>query len=148
MLRRPPGSTRTDTRIPYTTLFRSSADPPVQQIREFVRVLRLLREDFLEDALGGGVALADVVDHLAIAVDRDALGSAAWLSVIAPSPMFLRARARSVAVAVTGEAGLAALFFAACLAMGDSPGQGSWPSLCCAAGPRTPPGAPRCWCGG
>src|SRR3546814_742802 len=54
-----------------------SADPPVQQIRELVRVLLLLREDFLEDALGGGVALADVVDHLAIAVDRDALGSAA-----------------------------------------------------------------------
>src|SRR3546814_12423932 len=76
-------------------------------IREFVRVLLLLREDFLEDALGGGVALADVVDHLEIAVDRDALGSAAWLSVIAPSPMFLRARARSVAVAVTGAAGMA-----------------------------------------
>src|SRR3546814_10112625 len=95
-------------------------------IREFVRVLLLLREDFLEDALGGGVALADVVDHLAIAVDRDALGSAAWLSVIAPSPMFLRARARSVAVAVTGEAGLAAFFFAACLAMGDSSGQERW----------------------
>src|SRR3546814_2600589 len=157
MIRRPPRATRTDTLLPYTTLFRSlpsqgeeprrklaaeaaptggvvsrgwaragvprrpgSADPPVQQIREFVRVLLLLREDFLEDALGGGVALADVVDHLAIAVDRDALGSAAWLSVIAPSPMFLRARARSVAVAVTGEAGLAAFFFSACLAMGGS----------------------------
>src|SRR3546814_6590362 len=38
--------------------------------------------------------------------------------------MFLRARARSVAVAVTGEAGLAAFFFAACLAMGGLLGSG------------------------
>src|SRR3546814_1955057 len=53
----------------------ASADPPVQQIRELVRVLLLLREDLFEDALGGGVALADVVDHLAIAVDCDALGN-------------------------------------------------------------------------
>src|SRR3546814_19363629 len=111
-------------------------------IREFVRVLLLLREDFLEDALGGGVALADVVDHLAIAVDRDALGSAAWLSVIAPSPMFLRARARSVAVAVTGEAGLDAFFFSTCLAQGESPGQGSWSSRVCGEDNGKSPGAP------
>src|SRR5690348_1689601 len=50
------------------------ADPAVQQVLHVVGVLFLLGEDVLEHALGGGVAVADVVDHLAIAVDRDALG--------------------------------------------------------------------------
>src|SRR3546814_10675008 len=34
MIRRPPRSTRTDTLLPYTTLFRSSRDPAVQPGRQ------------------------------------------------------------------------------------------------------------------
>src|SRR3546814_10031673 len=36
MIRRPPRSTRTDTRVPYTTLFRSF--PGIQPIRGYARV--------------------------------------------------------------------------------------------------------------
>ncbi len=46
---------------------------------EVVGVLFLHREDALEHALGGRVLVADVVDHLAIAVDRDALGDEVFL---------------------------------------------------------------------
>src|SRR3546814_18487550 len=33
MIRRPPRSTRTDTLLPYTTLFRSAGPPPVDPVR-------------------------------------------------------------------------------------------------------------------
>src|SRR3546814_10485150 len=36
MIRRPPRSTRTDTLIPYTTLFRSPAEPPPMNIKVMV----------------------------------------------------------------------------------------------------------------
>ncbi len=45
----------------------------LEQAHEVVGVLFLHREDALEHPLGGRVLVADVVDHLAIAVDRDAL---------------------------------------------------------------------------
>src|SRR3546814_5421569 len=64
MIRRPPRSTRTDTLVPYTTLFRSR--DPVQQPRQQVVVPRdLLR-------LPGEVRLTVVViqDRLVIAADR------------------------------------------------------------------------------
>src|SRR3546814_12637701 len=130
MIRRPPRATRTDTLLPYTTLFRSlpsqgeeprrklaaeaaptggvvsrgwalagvprrpgSADPPVQQIREFVRLPLLLRDDFLAAALGGGVAPPVAVDLPAITLDRDALVLAARSPYTGPRHMFLRARA-------------------------------------------------------
>src|SRR3546814_11677388 len=41
MTRRPPGSTRTDTLFPYTTLFRSRyVDEPGATLRELARVVR------------------------------------------------------------------------------------------------------------
>src|SRR3546814_12981897 len=40
MIRRPPRSTRTDTLVPYTTLFRSSAQPR----RQFARRLRVVAD--------------------------------------------------------------------------------------------------------
>src|SRR3546814_5565805 len=46
MMRRPPISTRTDTLLPYTTLFRSEVEP--------------LREDGLEDVAGEDVLLDDL----------------------------------------------------------------------------------------
>src|SRR3546814_2028624 len=46
MIRRPPRSTRTDTLLPYTTLFRSgSADPPLQAV--LGGLLRSGRRDLL-----------------------------------------------------------------------------------------------------
>ncbi len=42
-----------------------------------------LCQDMFEDALGGGVAIADVVDHLAVAVDRNALGDEVFLDHVA-----------------------------------------------------------------
>src|SRR3546814_12798280 len=49
MIRRPPRSTRTDTRFPYTTLFRSTALPPWQGRGEG-RALRTAREPRREPA--------------------------------------------------------------------------------------------------
>src|SRR3546814_19502040 len=49
MIRRPPRSTRTDTLLPYTTLFRSAhllvhgALPPASQLKAYKRKLRRLR---------------------------------------------------------------------------------------------------------
>src|SRR3546814_15317426 len=46
MIRRPPGSTRTDTLFPYTTLFRSvdRDDLPDGGARQFVRVIEAIRK--------------------------------------------------------------------------------------------------------
>src|SRR3546814_11660506 len=41
MIRRPPRSTRTDTLFPYTTLFRSSAVAPVQEVRGLIPGLQV-----------------------------------------------------------------------------------------------------------
>src|SRR3546814_20800039 len=46
MIRRPPRSTRTDTRFPYTTLFRSTDDPEAGDLYEvgtLAQVLQLLK---------------------------------------------------------------------------------------------------------
>src|SRR3546814_2923354 len=77
MIRRPPGSTRTDTRFPYTTLFRSRAEPFVaipaeglqrvdRRLQEFPRVeLRpALRRD-PPDLRGHRQAAVGVDVHLA-----------------------------------------------------------------------------------
>src|SRR3546814_952824 len=66
MIRRPPRSTRTDTRFPYTTLFRSdrwrvpAPDPdrvrPVDRVRgaELLPVLLQLRRRSADRMIGGG----------------------------------------------------------------------------------------------
>src|SRR4051812_8735798 len=46
----------------------------LEQGREIIGVLFLLRQDLLHQAPGGRVLLAEVGDHLAVAVDGDALG--------------------------------------------------------------------------
>src|SRR3546814_4526404 len=47
MLRRPPGSTRTDTLFPYTTPFRSMALAPVRRVRNAIMADLGLPEDML-----------------------------------------------------------------------------------------------------
>src|SRR3954468_10987806 len=51
----------------------------LEQRGEIVGVLLFLGEDFLQHAPGGGILLAEVVDHLAVAVDGDALGDQVFL---------------------------------------------------------------------
>src|SRR5262245_50684498 len=51
----------------------------LQERREIVRVLLFLRQDLLEQASRGRIVLAEVVDHLAIAVDGDPLGDQVFL---------------------------------------------------------------------
>src|SRR5262249_40674569 len=51
----------------------------LQERREIVRVLLFLRQDLLEQAPRGRIVLAEVVDHLAIAVDGDPLGDQVFL---------------------------------------------------------------------
>src|SRR4029079_12232100 len=46
----------------------------LQQVDEIVRVFLLDRENFFEHATRRWVAVTEVADHLAIALDRDALG--------------------------------------------------------------------------
>src|SRR3546814_16142004 len=89
MIRRPPRSTRTDTRFPYTTLFRSARDILVDILREHVeRDVAALDDDIVEvaqvvarpqrrlgaAALADDLAMADLVaaglaGPTAIAVD-------------------------------------------------------------------------------
>src|SRR3546814_5231859 len=57
MIRRPPRSTRTDTRLPYTTLFRSRR-------RDAGRTLRG------DDQSGGVPRLVQRADHVGAGVDR------------------------------------------------------------------------------
>src|SRR3546814_7875104 len=57
MVRRPPRATRTDTLVPYTTLFRSAlvcAD-------SFVKIAKLLRH--IDGALGGLLSAFELVDN-------------------------------------------------------------------------------------
>jgi hypothetical protein len=65
-----------------------SREPPglalLEQADQVVGVLLLHRENPLKHALGGSVLVADVLDHLAIAVDCDVLGE--W-SRTAPGAM-------------------------------------------------------------
>jgi hypothetical protein len=60
-----------------------SSDPAIEQVRHVVGVFFLLRQHMLEDALGGGIAVADVPDHFAIAVDGDAFGDQVLLDHVA-----------------------------------------------------------------
>src|SRR3546814_7246013 len=46
MSRRPPRSTRTDTLVPYTTLFRSSRTPEIERLRMFSRIAQAVAGDF------------------------------------------------------------------------------------------------------
>src|SRR3546814_3186417 len=66
MIRRPPRSTRTDTLFPYTTLFRSQHDR--YRCRADVAVFPEDRQDLARIdphrlGEGGGMDLADLVDH-------------------------------------------------------------------------------------
>src|SRR3546814_11293410 len=89
MIRRPPRSTRTDTLLPYTTLFRSSADAVVQdhllaraqgdghlapdRAAEPGKVDRLMAP-----AIGRGLGTAhdqDVIDEAGQGADRSANGA-------------------------------------------------------------------------
>src|SRR6185503_15223551 len=61
-----------------------------QQVGEVVGVLFLGREDLLEHAARGRIVVADVLDHLPVAVDRDALGDevlADHFLQVAPQPI-------------------------------------------------------------
>src|SRR3546814_16361231 len=57
MIRRPPGSTRTDTRFPYTTLFRSAVEPGAVALARHAKALH--RGLILIDEIGEGCVLAD-----------------------------------------------------------------------------------------
>src|SRR3546814_15551070 len=57
MLRRPPRSTRTDTRWPYTTLCRSIAGLHTTEDRDGVLDVRRVHHDWLEPSLERGIAL-------------------------------------------------------------------------------------------
>src|SRR3546814_1865431 len=91
MIRRPPRSTRTDTLVPYTTLFRSEAFPDLQLVPAYLDTLHLsmpkgahitlplyctvrfgeamhrvdgeARDDFIERAHDAVVALARSEEH-------------------------------------------------------------------------------------
>src|SRR3546814_4225199 len=67
MIRRPPRSTRTDTRLPYTTLFRSRA--PVGALRRRLQQ-KLTDFDFLRDV--DRSSLRELLQHLAHAHDTAA----------------------------------------------------------------------------
>src|SRR3546814_6009411 len=56
MIRRPPRSTRTDTRFPYTTLFRSPADPRASGIQLKRRMISSKRSQDLARSFVGDVA--------------------------------------------------------------------------------------------
>src|SRR3546814_4853480 len=71
MIRRPPGSTRTDTLVPYTTLFRSRPVPAGRLDAGLGAALGELRHQ----ALAGGVG--EVVVEQRIAVDVDLGGQLA-----------------------------------------------------------------------
>ena len=59
-----------------------------QQRRQVFGVLLLHREDFLEQPARRRIAVADVVDHLAIRLDRDALGDEIFLHHLAQRAAF------------------------------------------------------------
>src|SRR3546814_14694037 len=105
MIRRPPRSTRTDTRFPYTTLFRSCPDrvEPALEIGEIVQVLLLCFvghdpriASHVGDRIGAGDEIATLqlpveyavqpVGFLDVAIDRigDRLGRVAVEMVVLP----------------------------------------------------------------
>src|SRR3546814_5393323 len=65
MIRRPPGSTRTDTLLPYTTLFRSLRSYPARR-RSFLAAIALLAVLFISPfcALTSALFSARVVHHV------------------------------------------------------------------------------------
>src|SRR3546814_4293202 len=96
MIRRPPGSTRTDTLFPYTTLFRSdTGNAPAD--REIDLEAGWLLPGFADTQVngGGGVLFNDQVDVEAIAAIGAAharLGNTAFLqTVISDTPAQLAA---------------------------------------------------------
>src|SRR3546814_13437622 len=72
VLRLPPGSTRTDTLFPYTTLFRSAMTSPL--------------DEFLEAAFGPGARLVAVEITPAILSDRTTLVKALWQEAVLDAP--------------------------------------------------------------
>src|SRR3546814_9391527 len=120
MIRRPPGSTRTDTLFPYTTLFRSAGTrlgvalaPPVGQVEDTRQVVRLLlggaelhdhRRDHVDPeghqprrAGGGALLLEDVPLH------RQPAGPAVLRRPVDAEPAALRQRGLPADVVVAGE---------------------------------------------
>src|SRR3546814_13468008 len=88
MIRRPPRATRTDTLFPYTTLFRSFAEPLVEEIaavdhRRSQRLMLRARSgarhpgfaDMKAELLGG--AFAEELHGVAALDQRDAFGDLA-----------------------------------------------------------------------
>src|SRR3546814_14546539 len=63
MSRRPPGSTRTDTHVPYTTLFRSQALPELT-----ARLLLRLDRFFADEAPDAVLAQGDTTTAMAVAL--------------------------------------------------------------------------------
>src|SRR3546814_3510189 len=59
MLRRPPRSTRTDTLLPYTTLFRSS----IAAVRGDHRRLRLFRRQWKQAGEAAEIAVGQIISH-------------------------------------------------------------------------------------
>src|SRR3546814_12571182 len=59
MMRRPPRSKRTDTLLPYTTLFRSDAE--VEDIED-ARLRRIPRKEAEAVQKGGGIGRGEIVD--------------------------------------------------------------------------------------
>src|SRR3546814_11617172 len=78
MIRRPPRSTRTDTLFPYTTLFRSAADP----VRRAVRAV-------------AGVEAGDAAVPRLARAPRQAVACAPWRRPGGAAPRPLRTRAEA-----------------------------------------------------
>src|SRR3546814_637451 len=74
MIRRPPRSTRTDTRFPYTTLFRSTLLPLLGEIRAALQPDRLVVLEPLLGYLGEG-DLIDLQENYVATFDRRAAHS-------------------------------------------------------------------------
>src|SRR3546814_13194750 len=62
MIRRPPGSTRTDTLFPYTTLFRSLARRP--RFHQVEALLELVRRQLVAEHLAQREAVEHELGHL------------------------------------------------------------------------------------
>src|SRR3546814_2154001 len=73
MVRRPPGSTRTDTRVPYTTLFRSPFDAAHLVRAGGIFQIGKARSDELEAAVDGIVAGQRLHEEIPYAVRFRAL---------------------------------------------------------------------------
>src|SRR3546814_3582992 len=86
MFRRPPGSTRTDTRFPYTTLFRSHQRS--EELLALDEALDRLKEadpraaQVVECRVFGGLSAEETADALGVTrrtVSRDWTAARAWL---------------------------------------------------------------------